>query len=374
MTFCLFLFMIPTVLSSGIPPQKHEVQELLNRLNKPAVKSIQSPDGDTIDCVHIKHQPAFDHPLLKNHTIQADIKCSSTGKPIAQPWHLNGECPEGTIPIKRAKEADILRARSLENYGKKRQLSVRRLSSKSGGEASHEYAFGSVDGTYYGTRAKFNLWRPQVAKDDFSLAQLWILGGQDESIEVGWQVFPEQNGDNEPRLFIYWTSDGYQSTGCYNLACSGFVQLSKEIALGGALSPVSTLGGAQHDVDISVLKKPGNGNWELTVNGHVLGYWPASLYKRLADSATTIQWGGEIVNTEINGQHSTTQMGSGHFPEEGAGKASYVSNIQVASSPNALEPATDIQLVAETANCYGVQKDGSNGFFYGGPGRNPKCP
>lgn len=33
-------------------------------------KQKQSPDGDIIDCVHISHQPAFDHPLLKNHTIQ----------------------------------------------------------------------------------------------------------------------------------------------------------------------------------------------------------------------------------------------------------------------------------------------------------------
>ena len=31
---------------------------------------IQSPDGDIIDCVDINKQPAFDHPLLKNHTIQ----------------------------------------------------------------------------------------------------------------------------------------------------------------------------------------------------------------------------------------------------------------------------------------------------------------
>ena len=31
---------------------------------------IQSPDGDIIDCVDIYKQPAFDHPLLKNHTIQ----------------------------------------------------------------------------------------------------------------------------------------------------------------------------------------------------------------------------------------------------------------------------------------------------------------
>lgn len=30
----------------------------------------QSPDGDIIDCVHKRRQPALDHPLLKNHKIQ----------------------------------------------------------------------------------------------------------------------------------------------------------------------------------------------------------------------------------------------------------------------------------------------------------------
>lgn len=30
----------------------------------------QSPDGDIIDCIHMSHQQAFDHPLLQNHTIQ----------------------------------------------------------------------------------------------------------------------------------------------------------------------------------------------------------------------------------------------------------------------------------------------------------------
>jgi hypothetical protein len=30
---------------------------------------IFSPDGDTIDCMHISHQPALDHRLLNNHTI-----------------------------------------------------------------------------------------------------------------------------------------------------------------------------------------------------------------------------------------------------------------------------------------------------------------
>ncbi|KAE8671368.1 hypothetical protein F3Y22_tig00111960pilonHSYRG00004 [Hibiscus syriacus] len=54
----------------SVSRQKLQVQNHLNRLNKPAVKTIQIPDGDIIDCVHITHQPAFDHPFLKDHKIQ----------------------------------------------------------------------------------------------------------------------------------------------------------------------------------------------------------------------------------------------------------------------------------------------------------------
>ncbi|GJW22800.1 hypothetical protein Tco_0033422 [Tanacetum coccineum] len=50
--------------------QKMQVNKHLKRLNKKPVKTIESPDGDKIDCVHISHQPAFDHPFLKDHKIQ----------------------------------------------------------------------------------------------------------------------------------------------------------------------------------------------------------------------------------------------------------------------------------------------------------------
>jgi hypothetical protein len=36
----------------------------------------QSLDGDLIDCVLSTSQPAFDHPLLKNHTIEVCFKLS----------------------------------------------------------------------------------------------------------------------------------------------------------------------------------------------------------------------------------------------------------------------------------------------------------
>jgi len=34
----------------------------------------QSTNGDIIDCVHMRDQPAFDHPLLKNHEIKSVLK------------------------------------------------------------------------------------------------------------------------------------------------------------------------------------------------------------------------------------------------------------------------------------------------------------
>ncbi|PON75645.1 hypothetical protein TorRG33x02_244940 [Trema orientale] len=71
------------------------------------IKSIESENGEVIDCVDIYKQPAFDHPLLKNHTIEPNsiqngVKRENNQALMAlQGWHKNGECPEGTIPILR---------------------------------------------------------------------------------------------------------------------------------------------------------------------------------------------------------------------------------------------------------------------------------
>ncbi|XWS64785.1 hypothetical protein CRYUN_Cryun05aG0033600 [Craigia yunnanensis] len=46
------------------------IQKHLEKINKLTLMTIKSPDGDIIDCVHKRKQPALDHPLLKNHKIQ----------------------------------------------------------------------------------------------------------------------------------------------------------------------------------------------------------------------------------------------------------------------------------------------------------------
>lgn len=379
------------------------VKNHLNRLNKPSLRFIQSPDGDIIDCVHLSRQPAFDHPFLKNHTIQMIPNYHPESlfmtnkvfksrpkkkKTISQLWHLNGRCPKGTIPVRRTKEEDILRASSIMSYGKKTVKSV--PLPKSGNpiidtKTGHEHAIAYVKGgTYYGAKATINVWQPNVEQNrEFSLSQIWILGGDFDSnlnsIEAGWQVSPSLYGDHNTRLFTYWTSDAYQATGCYNLLCSGFIQINNEIAMGASISPLSSNGGAQYDISILVWKDPKDGNWWMQFGkDNVVGYWPGILFSNLHGGASLVEWGGEVANLESGGMHTTTQMGGGGFPGQGFAKASYVRNIKVVDGLNNLRDPEDLETFSENSNCYDV-KLGRNDkwgdyFYYGGPGRNSKCP
>lgn len=45
---------------------------------------------------------------------------------VTQPWKKNGSCPEGTIPVRRIRKEDLLRASSVEAYGRKKHSFSRR--------------------------------------------------------------------------------------------------------------------------------------------------------------------------------------------------------------------------------------------------------
>ena len=90
-----------------------------------------------------------------------------------------------------------------------------------------------------------------------------------------------------------------------------------------------------------------------------------------------VEWGGEVVNSQPDGRHTATQMGSGHFPLEGFGRASYFSNLQVVDSSNNLQAPGNLNTFSENSACYDVE-NGYNGewgyyFYYGGPGWNEGC-
>lgn len=124
---------------------------------------------------------------------------------------------------------------------------------------------------------------------------------------------------------------------------------------------------------------PKHGNWWLEFGSGVLvGYWPSFLFTHLRDHASMVQFGGEIVNSRPSGFHTSTQMGSGHFAGEGFGKASYFRNLQVVDWDNNLIPLSNLRVLADHPNCYdiqgGINRVWGNYFYYGGPGKNPRCP
>uniref|UniRef100_UPI0039818A7B hypothetical protein n=1 Tax=Salmonella sp. s58953 TaxID=3159711 RepID=UPI0039818A7B len=70
---------------------------------------------------------------------------------IKQMWHLNGRCPEETIPIRRTKREDILGASIASTFGKKPQKKIPKRAD--GPESAIAHVEG---GPYYGTQATIN--------------------------------------------------------------------------------------------------------------------------------------------------------------------------------------------------------------------------
>ncbi|KAM7250762.1 hypothetical protein ACFE04_022645 [Oxalis oulophora] len=381
----LFLALVFTIsLVSAISRQNYLVRNELKRLNKPAVKSIKSSDGDIIDCIKLTDQPAFDHPLLKNHSIQLsptfDLEWGQSKQAdeesIIQLWHLNESCPDGTIPIRRTKKSDILRELSFAS----KNLSI---NASPIGQVGNEAALGYVSGgKYFGTQANIDLWNPLVERNhEYSKTQIWVIGAKNNavvnSLETGWHVSPQLNGDTQTRFFVFWTNDRYR-TGCYNLRCSGFVQVSKKVVLGGATNNLSVYGKRPKTITLTIRKDDRTGNWLLISRNELIGYWPNTLVPYLQNGASTLQWGGVVQNDNFLFKHTTTQMGSGHFSKEGYGKANMINNIKIIDENYKEIDHLPISSKVTRPECYDVkivpyQSDLGTYFYFGGPGRNENC-
>ncbi|KAJ9535388.1 hypothetical protein OSB04_un001497 [Centaurea solstitialis] len=244
--------------------------------------------------------------------------------------------------------------------------------------SNRQYAIGYVKGEYYGLNATLNVWAPKVTTKGFSLSQIWLaadISGDDlNSIEAGWQVYPSLYGNDAPRLFIYWTSENYKN-GCYNLLCSGFVQTNNHVALGAAIEPISTYNGAQFDIKLLIWKDPNSNDWWLSFENNVVGYWPSTLFTGLQEHADFVEFGGEVVHSGISDSRPPTQMGSGHFAEEGFGKASFIKNIEVIDGLNQINPVSGMTLQADKPNCYDITGESNDDdwgtyIYFGGPGNN----
>ncbi|RZC51646.1 hypothetical protein C5167_020079 [Papaver somniferum] len=363
-------------------------------MNRSIIKSILVDKDEIIDCYDIYKQPSLNHHLLRNHTIQVKPSMSPTNMKldnfgtlqITQAWHKYGKCPQGTIPIRR----NIKDSRSILSHKYRRQKfshykmpsTVHSNGDRSGRDKSgHEYAVIRVFGNFLGAQAKINLWNPVVETPlEISVSQIWVVAGENDdinTIEAGWEVSENIYGDNQTRFFILWTPDDYK-TGCYNLMCEGFVHTSSNIAIGCTFTELSAFKGDQKDATFSIHKDQNSGNWWVQVQGIPVGYYPSSLFTQLSKTATEVDFGGEIFNQRWKNRHTTTQMGSGHFPSEGGlGISSYFNYVQVVDENNEARDPKDVMTVVSKPNCYDLKIDEKHkngyGFYYGGPGNNENC-
>ncbi|XP_072983294.1 protein neprosin-like [Typha latifolia] len=389
----------------SIPSMEKElgVEKKLKLLNRPAVKTIQSEDGDIIDCVDIYKQPAFDHPLLKDHKIKmkpseellAKVKEASSDSPThtpSQAWRKSGSCPRGTIPMLRVQKHHLLNTTSLEDYGRKpwhgiakHEISSLNKSYAFGFLKKHEY--GVIIGagySYLGAKANLNVWNPYVeVTGEYSSSQIWLRNGpwdNADSIEAGWIVHPDLYGDAATRLFVYWTNDSGEKTGCFNLICPGFVQTSFEIALGSILFPVSSSGGPQYHITLTILKEPLTDYWWLSYGNVVIGYWPANIFKGLGQVATIVLFGGDVYSPRNESQlpHTSTAMGSGEFATMHWSHASFVGEPRVMDYSMSFKYPDPGTAYSSKTNCYSAENYAEVRFteplfYFGGPGRNMYC-
>ncbi|XP_043692750.1 uncharacterized protein LOC122643164 [Telopea speciosissima] len=328
-----------------------ELEMMLKIINKPAKRIIKTEEGDVYGCVDINKQPAFDHPLLKNHTIQ--MKPSSfpkgatsfqktmldNGSSLIRPIRdsrTNEACSAGTVPIRRIKREDLIRAKLLSE---RRSRNVSPLSFE---PLEYHSALIQTEGKFHGGEATMSINQPKVLGDQYSAALMALESGSTEqtnTIQAGWMVNPMLYKDNLPRTTAFWRVEGSPGTGCYNILCPGFVQVNTKYSLGIPFQHVSVYGGQQYVSQFRLTQDVITGAWWLSLMLDPIGYWPKSIFTSLADSASKVIWGGEVYSPL---KRALPQMGSGHFNPKEEHETAFMNAIKVVNKEYKLVPPKDV--------------------------------
>ncbi|XP_020150119.3 protein neprosin-like [Aegilops tauschii subsp. strangulata] len=335
-------------------------------------KTIMMEDGDIYDCIDVNLQPAFNHPLLKDHTIQMEptsfpigLNIKSSFPHVVSQAHFSiVECPRGMVPILR--------------NGRRDQISAHFIDQAINKDAQLEEAGMKYFDDLYGVQATINVYEPKVKKDSGDLSQTGIQidngpKGHMDSINACYSVSPSFYGDTFARFHVGWR-DGVQNKSCIDHDCPGFVQVSHNVGLGGRVKPVSVYNGPQYVIHILIFKDPKTHNCWLAYGKDKtpVGYWPSSLFTSLKDKGNFSYTGGHASGPTASSD--SPQIGSGHFASEGYGKAAFIKDIQIIDNNNKLVTPNEEKAISGSSDLrkytignYGVDDHGVH-MYYGGPG------
>jgi Neprosin len=356
--------------------------------------------GQYYDCIPIQEQPSYVLQGLNGVAQAPPATTAMSAGDVFSPQLGPGDqydqfgnsttCGVNTIPMRRLTLNELASYATLSDFQSKAPDGSGQLPGEPAPQANHQYAYTLQTVNNFGGSSALNLWSPfvnQLRGQIFSLSQQWYSAGNGntlQTVEGGWQNYPAKYGDQNSRLFIFWTANNYGQNGtvpiigCYNLDCPGFMQTSRNWHLGGKFSNYSTSGGTQYYFTMTWYFY--QGNWWLALGNdnsrEWVGYYPGQVFRNgaMTQMATSIRYGGETA--QFVGFNVWGPMGSGAFANQGYGLAAYQRQIYFVNTTNATQWA-NLAAVQPAPACYT-----DNGpwfvnnttwgeyFFFGGPGGN----
>nr|TKW10208.1 hypothetical protein SEVIR_6G147100v2 [Setaria viridis] len=294
----------------------------LMMLNKPYVKSFKDKYGVVFYCIDMYKQPAFDHPLLKNHKLQVTKRANCHHLFSRIRVHPQESCPDGTVLIRRTLKQHLVNASvSLPRFRPQKDHS------EIPGQHFAQLLVDSVEGSkFQAAGANMEVDNVAVPAGQVSSAQILLVDDSCHSsvvsvVQSGWR-------DSQTRFMTLWTADDCRMTGCLNTLCRGFVVVSQTAApaivlrpgfAGISISKINNLNLNGTDLPDQLLYLKKNctgfthaqcdhtphecfyqyakcqdgltGNWQVFLNQEMVGYFPKELINNMA-GATQVQMGG----------------------------------------------------------------------------------
>ncbi|KAF3790691.1 hypothetical protein EJ110_NYTH03065 [Nymphaea thermarum] len=298
--------------------------------DEPPIKTIVLDNGDVIDCVDFYSQPAMKHPFVRRNPqlrakfpLQRATAEENTNDNLEGIDLRRGRCPQGSVPFLKATKAGPLNLSAINDFKR--------------------------------SSANFVI-RSKTIKTEMNMEK------------------DHENNSYVTRLYC----DNIKHPR-YNNQLQFVRYNSNYMAIGSKLG-TSVNEGEQKVLQIKIEKNT-YGNWDLSVDSHMIGYWPHENYGDGFPVATELQWGGEIVNKQSKGRHTSTQMGSGLFSKEAIGKAAFISNIGLFDKENKYSDAPEEpDGIITHPDCYDLtywERDAQYGRYItmGGPGYDEdRCP
>ncbi|CAA7060157.1 unnamed protein product [Microthlaspi erraticum] len=334
-----------------------EIEQKLKLINKPAVKIIKSTYGERYGCVDFYKQPGFNNSSMMNHKMrmmsypegsQLQRETLSTKK-FGHFWENGIGCPNGTVPILRVTKDDLFRMKSFGGENLNLQSSWHNTYEPMSAGSGYHFAVVRTSGkpkSFNGAYMTVKICTPSVKPNQRSAARMMVQFGN-EFIQAG------------------WTAGGHA---CYHTRCpngAGMILVRQDLA------PGLPLANKYAEIEISILKDKGNGNWWLYVAREQVGFWPSSRFK--VSSGTMVEWGGAVYSPPSS---PSPMMGTGRFPKGNSLVDSYISNIAITDGDYKVDKTVNDRYSYSDNNHGYKVRDATTTWehgkdhiiFYGGPG------